>query len=152
MEPCHCRRLGELTKRRRQHPVQGGHASPQRDNGSAMQVGRVVAEQFGFATVSFAPWLGTRYPCAEVVNPLYFRATDSSISRRPTDVEIGISYVAKGSRPCENAPDEASGSAVSAAAAITQRVEFSGEGPAPYAFIAAISGPAPRILIARFRL
>lgn len=55
-------------------------------------------------------------------------------------------------RPCENALDEVAGSAESAAAAVTQRVEFLGEGPAPYAFIAAISGPAPRILIARFRL
>jgi hypothetical protein len=58
------------------------------------------------------------------------------------------------SRPslCENALDEASGSAVSAAAAVTQQVEFLGEGPAPYAFIAAIRVPAPRILIVRFKL
>lgn len=56
------------------------------------------------------------------------------------------------SRLCENALEEAAGLAVSAAAVVTQHVEFLGEGPAPYAFIAAISGPAPRILIARFRL
>ncbi len=56
------------------------------------------------------------------------------------------------SRLCENALVEALGSAWSTSAAVTQRVETSGEGHAPYAFIAAVSGPAPRILIARFRL
>jgi hypothetical protein len=48
-----------------------------------------------------------------------------------------------GPRLCQNARDEASGSAVSAAAAVTSRVEFLGEGPAPYAFMADISGPVP---------
>jgi hypothetical protein len=72
--------------------------------------------------------------------------------RQLRGAEFKAAYVADGSRLCENALEEAAGLAVSAAAVVTQHVEFLGEGPAPYAFIAAISGPAPRILIARFRL
>ena len=79
---------------------------------------------------------------------------DVSLSRkRQFSVSVFLPrYVAYGSRLCENALGDALGLAFSTAAAVKQRVEFLGEGPAPYAFIAAISGPAPRILIARFRL
>lgn len=55
-------------------------------------------------------------------------------------------------RLCENAQGEASEASVSAVAAIIQRVAFPDEEPAPHAFIAAISGLAPRILIVRFSL
>jgi dissimilatory sulfite reductase (desulfoviridin) alpha/beta subunit len=90
----------------------------------------------------------TRADCLKYIFKLaILRQLASALTQRTGTVAVCL-----GSRPCENALVEASGSAVSAAAAITQRVEFSGEGPAPYAFIAAISGPVPRILMARFRL